>query len=93
MRRNALQEAVLGDAKGPLAKVEGQVRGLRRMLAEGRQCNDILIQMSAVLGALKQARALLVACSVQEQIAAFPASGASPEYIARKIAYAFTKII
>ncbi len=88
-----MQEVALADVKHRLAKVEGQVRGLQRMIGEGRQCKDILIQMSAVLGALKQAGVLLVACSIQEQIAASLESGASSEDIAHKIADAFANMV
>ncbi|MGE0001216.1 MAG: metal-sensitive transcriptional regulator [Fimbriimonadaceae bacterium] len=37
-----------------LARVEGQVRGLRRMVGEGVYCIDILNQLSAVQAALDQ---------------------------------------
>ena len=36
-----------------LSRIEGQVRGLRKMLDEDAYCNDILIQSAAVLSALK----------------------------------------
>jgi len=37
-----------------LRRIQGQVDGLKRMVEEGRYCIDILLQISAVLGALKQ---------------------------------------
>lgn len=37
-----------------LRRVEGQVRGLQRMLAEGRDCEDVLTQLMAVRSALEQ---------------------------------------
>lgn len=36
-----------------LSRIEGQIRGLRKMLDEDAYCNDILIQSAAVLSALK----------------------------------------
>ena len=36
-----------------LARIEGQVRGLRRMITEDEYCIDVLTQMNAVSGALK----------------------------------------
>ncbi len=36
-----------------LAKIEGQVRGLERMIEEGRYCVDILNQVSSVHEALR----------------------------------------
>ncbi len=35
-----------------LRRIEGQVRGLQRMVEEGRYCADILIQISAIQEAL-----------------------------------------
>ena len=37
-----------------LAKIEGQVKGLRKMVTGDRYCIDILIQTSAVISALKR---------------------------------------
>lgn len=36
-----------------LRRIEGQVRGLQRMVADGRYCADILVQVSAVNQALR----------------------------------------
>ena len=36
-----------------LSRIEGQVRGLRKMMDEDAYCNDILIQSAAALAALK----------------------------------------
>lgn len=38
-----------------LARIEGQVRSLREMVASGRDCSDVLIQVAAVRSALDQA--------------------------------------
>jgi DNA-binding FrmR family transcriptional regulator len=37
---------------GRLNRIEGQVRGISRMVAEGRYCIDILTQLQAVRAAL-----------------------------------------
>ena len=37
-----------------LARIEGQVRGIARMVDEDRYCNDVLDQISAVTRALQQ---------------------------------------
>lgn len=36
-----------------LSRIEGQIRGLRGMVDEDRYCPDILIQVSAVVSALR----------------------------------------
>jgi len=37
-----------------LNKIEGHVRGIKNMALEGQECEDILIQLSAVQAALKK---------------------------------------
>lgn len=36
-----------------LNKIEGQVRGISKMIEDDRHCDDVLIQISAVTSALK----------------------------------------
>lgn len=43
-----------------LKKVEGQVRGLQRMVDDGRYCMDILQQLTSVVGALRQVERLML---------------------------------
>ena len=38
-----------------LARVEGQVRGVRQMVLEGRDCSEVLLQIAAVRKALDSA--------------------------------------
>lgn len=47
-----------------LRRAEGQVRGVQQMLAEGRDCRDIVTQLSAATKALEQAGFLLVAAGL-----------------------------
>ena len=37
-----------------LRKIEGQIRGLQRMVEEQRDCSDIIVQMLAIRSALEQ---------------------------------------
>ena len=39
-----------------LKRIEGQVRGIQKMVEEDRYCMDILVQISATGSALKQVR-------------------------------------
>ena len=41
------------DYLGRLRRIEGQVRGLQRMVEEDKYCINILTQVSAVTGALQ----------------------------------------
>ena len=43
-----------------LQRMEGQVRGVRRMVEEGRDCQDILTQLAAIRGAAHQISVIIV---------------------------------
>jgi DNA-binding FrmR family transcriptional regulator len=43
-----------------LRRIEGQVRGLQRMVEEGRYCPDILTQVAAVQASLRGAAGVLL---------------------------------
>ena len=43
-----------------LSRIEGHVRGIKRMLAEHASCEDLLLQFTAVRSALNQATARLL---------------------------------
>lgn len=43
-----------------LARIEGQVKGIRNMVESGRYCVDILLQLSAVISALKKVEDLVM---------------------------------
>lgn len=43
-----------------LARIEGQVRGIRTMVRNDRYCVDILMQLSAVVSALKKVEELVL---------------------------------
>lgn len=49
-----------------LRRVEGQARGLQRMLEENRSCEEILTQLSATKAALDRVGVLLVSLMMRE---------------------------
>jgi DNA-binding FrmR family transcriptional regulator len=48
-----------------LRRVEGQIRGIQRMLEEGRGCEDVLTQLAAARSALDQVGLLLMDWMIQ----------------------------
>ena len=52
-------------ALGRLRRVEGQIQGVRRMVEEGKYCVDIMLQISAIQGALEQVSKLLMAQHIE----------------------------
>ena len=59
-----------------LRKIEGQVRGLERMLDEGRECDDILTQLMAVRSALDGVAGQIVVQHCQECVQTMPSDEA-----------------
>lgn len=59
-----LPEDTINDVQRRLRRVEGQVRGVQQMLAEGRDCRDVVTQLSAANKALEQAGFVLVAAGL-----------------------------
>jgi DNA-binding FrmR family transcriptional regulator len=55
-----LNEETKAKARGRLRRIEGQVQGLQRMVDSDAYCVDILLQVSAVQGALEQVQKLLL---------------------------------
>jgi DNA-binding FrmR family transcriptional regulator len=56
-----LPEDVVADLRKRLRRAAGQVQGVERMLEEGRECRDVVAQLSAATKALEQAGFKLVA--------------------------------
>jgi DNA-binding FrmR family transcriptional regulator len=59
-----LPEDTVADVIRRLRRVEGQVRGIQQMLGEGRDCRDIVTQLSAANKAIEQAGFVLVAAGL-----------------------------
>ena len=55
-----LDPEVEQELQNRLSRIEGHVRGIKRMLGEHASCEDLLIQISAVRSALNQATARLL---------------------------------
>ncbi|UWG95627.1 metal-sensitive transcriptional regulator [Dehalobacter sp. DCM] len=47
------------DIQNRLKRIEGQIKGLQRMIDEGKGCSDILIQVSAVKAAVNRVGILI----------------------------------
>jgi len=56
-------------ALGRLRRIQGQVQGLQRMIGDDVYCVDILLQISAVQGALEQVRKLLLGRHIESCVA------------------------
>lgn len=59
-----LPESTISDLQRRLRKVEGQVRGIHQMVADGRDCREVVTQIAAANKALEQAGFLLVSAGL-----------------------------
>ena len=59
-----LPEEVVDDVRKRLRRVAGQVQAVERMLGEGRECRDVVTQLSAATKALEQAGFKLIAAGL-----------------------------
>ena len=59
-----IPETVIDDVRTRLRRAAGQVQAVERMLAEGRECREVVTQISAATKALEQAGFKLVAAGL-----------------------------
>lgn len=74
-----LNEVTKAKALGRLRRIEGQVQGLQRMIENEVYCVDILLQVSAVRGALEQVEKLLLGRHVESCVTEALRSGSKGE--------------
>jgi DNA-binding FrmR family transcriptional regulator len=55
-----------------LARVEGQLRGVQRMIEREEECEAIAQQLAAARGALNKAFAELIACALEHRLIGRP---------------------
>jgi DNA-binding FrmR family transcriptional regulator len=60
-----LPEETIAELTRRLRRVEGQARGIQQMLADGRDCREVVTQISAATRALEQTGFLLVAAGLR----------------------------
>jgi DNA-binding FrmR family transcriptional regulator len=64
-----------------LARIEGQIRGIRRMIAEGAYCCDALNQIAAASAALNQVAVQVASSHIRHCIVAHNASESHPDAV------------
>jgi DNA-binding FrmR family transcriptional regulator len=60
MRTHDLGEETVETLLKRLRRIEGQIRGLQKMIQEGRACDEVLTQMTAAKRAMESASALFL---------------------------------
>lgn len=64
------KELMQADVLSRLKRVEGQVRGIQKMVNEQRDCSDIVTQLAAVKAAVARVSLTVVHCHLAETLAA-----------------------
>ncbi len=68
METNPKAQELRIDLTARLRRIEGQVRGVQRMLDEDRDCTEILQQMSAIRSAVHQSSLVLARAYIVRQL-------------------------
>jgi len=66
-----LDTGEIGDVVNRLRRAHGQLAGVLRMLEEGRSCEDIVTQLSAVSRALDKAGFAIIATGMKQCLTEF----------------------
>ena len=72
-------EKDLDDILKRLRRIEGQVRGLQRMVSEGQYCVDVLTQISSVRRATEQVALIVLRDHIRGCVQESFADGGDPE--------------
>ncbi len=87
-----LDAEVEEELQNRLSRIEGHVRGIKRMLAEHASCEDLLVQLSAVRSALNQATARLLENHMETCVANCVRTGRGEKAL-RQLQGALTQVI
>ena len=72
-----------------MKRAEGQMRGIQKMMGEGKECYDIMIQLSAVRSSIESVMGIMVAENMKD---CFENPTADPTQQAEKIEQAMKMI-
>jgi DNA-binding FrmR family transcriptional regulator len=86
-----LPDDVVDDLRKRLRRAGGQVAAVEKMLGEGRECRDVVTQLSAAINALEQAGFRLIASGLTYCIE-HPEESAAAGYPLDEVQRMFTKL-
>lgn len=68
-----------------LKKADGQINAILRMMDEGKECKDVITQLSAVRSAVDRVIGIIVAENLVDCIAQSDVKGEKDEYVKQAI--------
>lgn len=92
-KHGSLDERSQGDLLRRLKRVEGQVRGVQRMVEENRYCPEVLVQISAINEAMRKVSEVMLRSHLSHCVTSAVKSGDSDsaEAIYDELADLFSK--
>ncbi|QKY71390.1 metal-sensitive transcriptional regulator [Lentibacillus sp. CBA3610] len=72
------------DVKNRVKRIEGQVRGLEKMMEEEKDCRDVVTQMTAVRNALDRTVAVIVSQNLEQCIREEKQNGENSEDLVKE---------
>jgi len=84
--------ALYEDLMRRMKRIEGQARGIQRMLDEGEDCEQIIIQLGAMKAAINRVGMKAVACNMGQRITEAVKTGESPVEAVDEIIEHFLKM-
>jgi len=85
-------EEVNDDVLKRLRRLEGQIRGIQRMIEEGQDCGDVVTQLSACKAALDRVGYRLVVAGMRHCATAPESGDREPELEAAELERLFMKL-
>jgi CsoR family transcriptional regulator, copper-sensing transcriptional repressor len=82
---------VKSDLQRRLRRIEGQVRGVQRMLEDDRDCHEVIQQLAAVRAAVQNATILYVRAYARDCLLDEPGAGAEREALIDDLISLMTK--
>jgi DNA-binding FrmR family transcriptional regulator len=74
-----ISEETKAKVLGRLRRIEGQVQGIQRMVEEDKYCVDVLLQLSAVQGAVDQVQKVMLGGHIESCVSEAIRSGNARE--------------
>lgn len=84
--------ALYEDLMRRLKRIEGQARGIQRMLDEGQDCEQVLIQLGAMKAAINRVGMKAAACNMGLQISEAMKRGENPSAAVDGVIEQFIKL-
>lgn len=75
-----------------MKRIEGQVRGIQRLLEEGQECETVVTQVSAVKEALNRVGLKMIACQLGQAMAEEIQQGGTGKTASAEMADVFLRL-